>query len=204
VTRQEVQFGPLAITYDDAVLAPRPWTVEQSRRAVELLADLPDGPVLELCAGAGQIGLVVAAETGRDLVQVDTGEVACGYARRNAATAGLRTDVRCQDLRVALAPGERFPLVLADPPYIPADQVDDLPDDPDEAIDGGADGLAVARDCLAVAAAHLADEGRVVLQLGTPQQADDLRPDAEAVGLEVLDVQVVGDDGVLVVLGRAA
>ena len=86
-------------------------------RGKAILAGLPDGPVLELCAGAGQIGLVVAAETGRDLVQVDTGEVACGYARRNAATAGLRTDVRCQDLRVALAPGERFPLVLADPPY---------------------------------------------------------------------------------------
>jgi len=201
VTRQQVQFGPLSIAYDDEVLEPRPWTVEQSRRAIQLLADLPDGPVLELCAGAGQIGLVVAVESGRSLVQVDTDEGACGYARRNAAHAGVDADVRCQDLREAVLASERFPLVLADPPYIPADEVDDLPEDPDEAIDGGDDGLDVARTCLAVAAAHLAEGGRVVLQLGTPEQAEDLRGDAVAVGLEVLDVQVVGDEGVLVVLG---
>ncbi|MEN3273049.1 MAG: hypothetical protein V7636_1810, partial [Actinomycetota bacterium] len=58
-------FGGLEIAFDDGVLTPRPWTIEQSQWAIELLHALPDGPVLELCCGAGQIGLVVAHATGR-------------------------------------------------------------------------------------------------------------------------------------------
>ena len=201
MTLQRSRFGPIGVEYDDEVLVPRPWTIEQSRWAVELLPDLPEGPVLELCAGAGQIGLVVAHETGRALVQVDVDARACGYARRNAEQAGLRADVRCGDLTGALAPDERFPLVLADPPYVPSDEVDSLPEDPAGAIDGGADGLDIARTCLGVAAAHLADGGVVVLQLGSCEQADQLRPDATDHGLEVLEVRAVADAGVLVLLG---
>ena len=197
---QEVRFGPVQVEYDDEVLEPRPWTIEQSRWAAALLEDLPGGPVLELCAGAGQIGLVAAVSTGRDLVQVDADDAACAHARRNAARAGVASDVRCGDLDAVLREGERFPLVLADPPYIPADEVDDLPEDPDDAIDGGEDGLDVARTCLAVAAAHVVSGGLVLLQLGTPDQADAIRATAADHGLAVAEVRVVGTDGVLVLL----
>lgn len=108
-----------------------------------LLGGLPAGPVLELCAGTGQIGLVVAHETGRTLVQVDVDARACRCARTDAQQAGLGSDVRCGDLTGALAADERFPLVLADPPYVPSDEVDSRPHDPAGAIDGGADGLDV-------------------------------------------------------------
>ncbi|MBI2244007.1 MAG: methyltransferase, partial [Nocardioides sp.] len=54
-------FGPLRITFDGRVLRPRPWTAAQSEWAAEILADAPAGPVLELCAGAGQIGLLAVA-----------------------------------------------------------------------------------------------------------------------------------------------
>lgn len=204
MTLQRSRFGPIDVEYDDEVLVPRQWTIEQSRWAVALLRDLPEGPVLELCAGAGQIGLVVAHETGRDLVQVDVDARACGYARTNAAQSGLGSDVRCGDLTGALAPDERFPLVLADPPYVPSDEVDSLPDDPAGAIDGGADGLDIARTCLGVAAAHVADGGVVVLQLGSCEQAQQVRPEAADHGLDVVEVRAVADAGVLVLLrGRA-
>ena len=204
MTLQRSRFGPVDVEYDDEVLVPRPWTLEQSRWAVALLGDLPPGPVLELCAGAGQIGLVVAHETGRALVQVDVDARACGYAQTNAERAGLGSDVRCGDLTGALATDERFPLVLADPPYVPSDEVDSLPDDPAGAIDGGADGLDIARTCLGVAADHLADGGLLVLQLGSADQAERLRPDAVDHGLEVLEVRTVGGAGALVLLGGAA
>jgi methylase of polypeptide subunit release factors len=203
MTLRRSRFGPLEIAYDDAVLEPRPWTLEQSRWAAALLDDLPAGPVLELCAGAGQIGLVVAVETGRPLVQVDVDSRACTHARANAERAGVASDVRCGDLEEAVAAGERFPLVLADPPYIPSDEVDDLPGDPHAAIDGGADGLDVARTCVAVAAAHLVDGGLVLLQLKSVEQAELLRPVPADRGLEILEVRAVADAGALALLGAA-
>ena len=56
-----------------------------------------------------------------------------------------------------------------------SDQTSQFPEDPLAAIDGGADGLDVARACLSVIAAHLAPGGSAVLQLGTQAQADVLR-----------------------------
>ena len=61
MTVSSATFGGLAIAYDARVLSPRTWTLHQSLWALELLEQLPDGPILELCAGAGQIGLAVAA-----------------------------------------------------------------------------------------------------------------------------------------------
>lgn len=199
---QQVQFGPIHVEYDDEVLEPRPWTIEQSRWAAALLDGLPGGPVLELCAGAGQIGLVAALETGRQLVQIDADDRACTHARRNAARAGVTSDVRCGDLHDVLADRERFPLVLADPPYIPNDEVDRLPEDPRDAIDGGGDGLEVARTCIAVAAAHVVAGGLVLLQLGSPDQAEALGTTADEHDLAVVETRAVGTEGVLMLLRR--
>lgn len=200
MTQRRSPFGPIEISYDDAVLVPRQWTLEQSRWAGVLLEDLPEGPVLELCAGAGQIGLVVAVETGRALVQVDVDPRACSHARRNAEEAGVASDVRCGDLRQVLRADERFPLVLADPPYIPSDDVEALPDDPEAAIDGGADGLDVARTCIGLAADHLLEGGRVLLQLASSEQAERLGPATAEHGLQVVEVRTVADAGTLVLL----
>lgn len=202
MTLRHVRFGPVEVAYDDGVLVPRQWTIEQSRWGQALLRNLPEGRVLELCAGAGQIGLVVAVETGRALVQVDLDPRACTFARGNAERAGVTSDVRCDDLRLALAADERFPFVLADPPYVPSDEVEALPEDPKVAIDGGADGLDVARICIGVAAAHLLDGGLVLLQLGSSEQADLLRPTAADLGLETVEVRTVAGAGALVLMER--
>ena len=203
MTEQVLEFGGLSIAFDDEVLTPRAWTLAQSSWAADLLGELPDGPVLELCAGAGQIGLAATEGTGRALVQVDADERACAYARRNAEAAGSEAEVRCGDLEDALRADERFPLVLADPPYVPSDDVDDLPEDPELAIDGGDDGLDLARTCLRVAGAHLAPGGWILLPLGGRDQADTLAPEAAAWQLEVTEVRTYGDEGVVVALRRA-
>ena len=68
-----VDFGGLRIEYDARVLAPRAWTAAQSRWAAELIRTAPPGPVLELCAGAGHIGLLAVTLAPRPLVCVDNG-----------------------------------------------------------------------------------------------------------------------------------
>src|SRR4051812_32759180 len=103
-------FGPLVIGYDARVLPPRPWTLEQSQWAAVLCAEAEPGPLLELCAGAGQIGLAAAVLADRDLVQVEADALAAGYARANALRAGWsgRVEVRTERLEQALRADEVF------------------------------------------------------------------------------------------------
>jgi release factor glutamine methyltransferase len=169
---REIEFGPVRIGFDATVLEPRPWTLAQSRIAADLLRDEPPGAVLELCCGAGQIGLAAAAWTRRRLVQVDDSADACRWARHNAAANRVPVDVRHAPMEDALDDDERFALVLADPPYVPTRHVARYADDPPHAIDGGADGLDVVRTCLGVITGHAPVGAPVALQVRGPAQAD--------------------------------
>lgn len=165
------RFGPVTLRFDDSCLTPRPWTIEQSKWAATV-ADVPGGPILELCAGVGQIGLVAAMMTGRRLVQVDRNPRACQWARVNAEQTELadRVEVRQGDLEQAVATGERFAVILADPPYVPTAEVAGF-DDPVTAIDGGSDGLDLAWRCMQVADEHLEPDGLLSVQLRGRSQA---------------------------------
>jgi methylase of polypeptide subunit release factors len=207
MTTRAVRFGTLTIEYDEQVLEPRPWTLAQAQRAAELAATCGDGPLLELCCGAGQIGLAAAALSRRHAVLVDASEPACRFATRNADAAGLAdlVEVRQAPMDQALAPAERFALVLADPPYIPTTDTGTFPRDPLTAIDGGADGLDLARLCLRVGADHLRPGGPLLLQLRDPEQADLLAAelkDQPAAPLSVVDALTVRDGGCVLHLAR--
>jgi methylase of polypeptide subunit release factors len=201
-----MRFGALDISYDHRVLTPRPWTAAQSLWAADLLGTAGPGPVLELCTGAGHIGLLAVAGSGRRLVAVDADAVACDYARRNAAAAGLtdQVEVRHATLDEALAEDEQFPLIVADPPWVPSADTGRHPEDPLFAIDGGPDGLALARQCAEVADKHLAPGGVALLQLGNLEQVEaltdwlrDAPPD-----LTVEEVRRPHPTGVVVLLRR--
>ncbi len=66
-TLAQMDFGHLRIAYDARVLTPRPWTEAQSTWAAEVMTDAPEGPVLEVCCGAGQIGLLAISRVARRL-----------------------------------------------------------------------------------------------------------------------------------------
>ncbi len=203
---QTITFGDLEIAYDERVLSPRTWTAQQSTWAAEVSVGLGIGPILELCCGAGQIGLLAVSLTGRALVCVDADPIACAYTVDNAETAGLHdlVDVRLGRLSGVLGPEERFPLVIADPPWVPREEIGRFPEDPVLAIDGGDDGLDVARSCLRVMADHLAPLGVGLLQLGTAEQAHALGEElpSYAAGLRLTEVRAF-DGGVVARLDRA-
>lgn len=169
---EAITFGGLAIAFDARTLRPRAWTAMQSEWAADLLASAAAGPVLEVCAGVGHIGLLAVLNRSRDLVQVDLNEVACEYARQNAAAAGLasRVEVRHGRMEEVVGDTERFAMIVADPPWVPSAETHVFPEDPLTAIDGGGDGLDVARTCLAVIGRHLDDAGSALVQIGTKAQ----------------------------------
>ena len=197
------RIGALDIAYDDRVLRPRPWTAEHAAWAADVLHDAPPGPVLELFCGAGHIGLLAILDSRRLLVAVDVDPVACDYARRNAEAAGVgdRVEIRNADLFAALADDELFPVVIADPPWVPSAETGRYPDDPITAIDGGPDGLELARASLEVARRHLAAAGVMLLQLGSLDEADDVRRLAGP-ELEVCEVRQPDPTGVVVAVRR--
>lgn len=200
---ESLSFGALDIAFDERLLRPRPWTTAQSTWAAELLSQVPEGPVLELCAGAGHIGLLAIAASPRPLVAVDLNPVACAYIEQNAEAAGLGqwVDVREGGLEEVLAADERFALAIADPPWVPRSDVDRFPEDPRIAIDGGSDGLDIARKCVRTIGAHLVPGGAAVVQLGSAEQAELLAADVDAAGLTVVELRTF-ERGVLVRLDR--
>lgn len=195
-------FGTLEIAYDESVLVPRPWTVAQSRWAEQLMATAPAGPVLEICAGVGHIGLLAARDRGRRLVLVDADRHACELAARNAERVDLEVEIRCGRFEEVLDAGELFAVVIADPPWVPSPDVAGFPEDPVWAIDGGPDGLDIARACVDVIGDHLAPGGAAVLQLGTAEQVDRLDGTVAGAGLRVDDVLELSG-GALALLRRA-
>ncbi|MCD4527185.1 methyltransferase [Nocardioides sp. cx-173] len=199
-----MDFSQLTIEYDDRVLTPRPWTAMQSQWAAELIPDAPVGRVLELCAGAGHIGLLAVWLANRPLVCVDLNPAACELTQVNASMAGLADDVEvhCGDL-AEVVPSEQFGVVIADPPWVPAAETQRFPEDPLLAIDGGEDGLSVARLCLAVAAERVADGGHVLIQLGSSDQAQRLSAEGCADSLRLVEIRD-GERGVVARFDRVA
>jgi methylase of polypeptide subunit release factors len=197
------------VAYDQRVQAPRLWTVAQSVLAAEMALHAPPGPILELCSGVGHIGLLAAKISDRDLVQVDSSPVACHFARENALAAGWgdRSTVLCKDLNTALPTGALFPVIVADPPWVPSALVGLHPEDPVAAIDGGMRGIRLAVACLRVIARHLDPHGAAVLQMGRLEQAEELAASLAAAPHSSLVVQrtSVHPGGVLIELvGSAA
>lgn len=206
-TSRTCRFGPLVIAFDDRVLVPRPWTALQSEWAAELSPDLGPGPILELFAGVGHIGLLASVLTGRALVQVEADAVAARFAEENAARAGIADRVQVRQARIedTLQEGERFSLVVADPPYLRRAEVGRFPADPVTAIDGGEDGLDLVRATLDLLRVHLADDGICLLQLGGPDQVREVETLVRGgwPTLEVRKHRTVAPDRAVVLIARS-
>lgn len=170
----EKEFWSLTLAVTPAVLIPRP----ETELAVELaLARLPQaGParVLDLGTGSGAIALALAQE--RPLAQVvgtDVAEAAIELARYNAARLGLgNVEFRAGSWFEPVA-GERFDLVVSNPPYVatgdPRVEREVRLFEPPGALYSGTDGLDALRQIIAGAAAHLAPGGGLVLEHGDRQ-----------------------------------
>jgi release factor glutamine methyltransferase len=197
-TTDLVRFGGLQVELDPDVLEPRPWTVAQARWGARLAEARPDGPALELYAGGGQIGLELARLTGRPVVQVEASAAACHVAWRNAQRNGLDHLVTVRNMRVGtpLRERRRFAVVLADPPYVPGDDVARYPDDPRAAIDGGPDGLDEVRQLIRALPRYLAADTPVLLQLRGAGQVDELQQllAKQRAPLRVVEVRSHGPD----------
>ena len=182
-------FHGLTLQVDARVLDPRDDTETLVDWAVELLptttaADASPS-VLDLGTGSGAIALAVAHQRPHARVTaVDASADALAVASANAQRLGLPVVMRHGSWFAPVA-GERFDLILSNPPYIAEGDahLPALAHEPRQALVSGADGLDDLRHIVAHAPAHLRAGGWLLLEHGW-DQADAVQGLLRAVGFK--------------------
>jgi release factor glutamine methyltransferase len=169
--RREFHGLPLAV--GPPVLIPRPETELLVELALERLAPAQRASVADLGTGCGAIALAIKRERPHArVVAIESSAAALEYARRNAVKLGLEVEWRHGRWFEAVT-GERFDLVVSNPPYVAAGDPHlgegDLRFEPASALVAGTDGLEAIRAIVRDAPAFLNDGGWLLLEHGIAQ-----------------------------------
>lgn len=175
------EFYGVPIGVDARVLIPRPDTetlVDVALTRTQHRADR--GEALDLCTGSGCVAVAFAlARRGWHVSGVDIAADALCVARENAARNRLGDELTFElgDLFGSLTPERRFALILANPPYIPTDELAQLDVgirdfEPRLALDGGPDGLRLIERIIDEAPSWLESDGVLAIETGHDQTTD--------------------------------
>lgn len=175
----EREFYGLRMTLSPQTLEPRPDTetlVDAVLPFARVRAATGGCRVLDLGTGTGAILIALLAQvpeaTGLAAdISVDALETAMRNADLNGVAARFET-VRSDWFSAITG---KFDLIVSNPPYIPSRDVGNLAEDvrifdPERALDGGRDGLDCYRAIARSAGDHLAEDGRVAVEIGYNQR----------------------------------
>ena len=181
--KREFWSLPFKVTPD--VLIPRPETEILVSEALKTQAHL-DGKalrILEIGTGSGAISIALAK--GLPIARViatDLSARALSVAEENALQNGVREQIHFLqgDLFQPLPKGERFDLVITNPPYIPREQFPSLmPEvrdfEPRIALDGGMNGLDFFQRALPLVGKFLDPGGWFLAEMGAGQDQEILK-----------------------------
>lgn len=168
-------FWSLDLEVASHTLIPRPDTELLVESALELLPTTPLA-ALDLGTGTGAIALALASERPAwQLTGVDRVSEAVALAERNRQRLQLGNAGFIQSHWFAALAGQRYGLILSNPPYIRADDrhlaEGDVRFEPSSALVSGADGLDDMRLIIAQAPDYLENGGWLLLEHGFDQAA---------------------------------
>ena len=184
-------FRQFELKTDPRVLIPRPETEVLVQEVLDWAAAAGRslGRVWDMGTGTGAVALSLAVEgacTG--VVATDSSPEALSVAADNAERydVGGLVEFREGSLFESLEEGERFDIIVANPPYIAEGERAELQPEvrdwePPQALFAGEDGLDVIRQLVAGAPAHLLAGGLLALECGLGQ-AEGIATDLKATG----------------------
>lgn len=175
------EFYSLDFAVSPAVLIPRPETELLVEKGLEVLqADTRPAFICDVGTGSGCIAIALLYEhKAARGIGLDISAEALTVAHRNAAQHQMleRLQLLQSDGFAALpADTPPFTLIVSNPPYIPAADIQGLQvevreHEPHSALTPGPDGLAMVRRLLHEAAPRLASHGHLLIEIGYDQAA---------------------------------
>jgi ribosomal protein L3 glutamine methyltransferase len=171
---REAWLGDYRFYVDERVIVPRSHIAELLREQLSPWVNDPwaVGRVLDMCTGSGCLAILAAEAFPEAAVDaVDLSPDALDVARLNVKEYGLEERVRLiESDAFAAIPGERYDVIVSNPPYVNAESMAALPaeyrSEPQLALASGEDGLDFARVLLAEAARHLTPDGILIVEIG--------------------------------------
>lgn len=165
-------FCDLPFYVDESVLVPRSPIGELIKKQ---FADMIPGEpqtIMDLCTGSGCIAIACAYAF--DEAQVDALDIsvdALNIAEQNIYNLNVAERViPIQSDVFSGVPGQRYDLIVSNPPYVDAEDIADMPaefhHEPEIGLGSGSDGLDITRVILAEACQHLTEEGVLIVEVG--------------------------------------
>ena len=192
----EWEFYGLKLTVTPDVLIPRDDTCAVAELAINQALFLPESPrILDICTGSGCIGLAIASRVKDARVTLaDISKEALAVAKKNVLSNKVSGHVSCVQAD-ALKPAApflgKFDMIVSNPPYITAWEMEELPAsvadfEPHLALFGGTDGLDFYRSIAKNYKSALKPGGYLTFEFGETQ-GDDVCKILEANGFTVLE-----------------
>lgn len=170
-------FRNLNLRVDRRVLIPRPETEVLVEEVLRWCRGRSGLSALDVGTGSGAIAICLATEGDAfsHVVGTDLSADALEVARMNAEAAAPDRGVELRQGAVyAPVAGERFDVIVSNPPYVAEAERDDLQPEvvrwePELALFSGADGLTVIRELVDGAPLHLRPGGLLAMEIGAGQ-----------------------------------
>ena len=170
------EFMKLKFLVTKDVLIPQPDTEMLVEEAISIAENIDNPLILDLCTGSGAIAISIAKFVPNvKIVATDISKKALEIAKQNAKLNGVANTIEFieSDLFTKLK-NQKFDIIVSNPPYIPTEEIKELPKDvqgePTIALDGGKDGLDFYRRIAKEGYKFLNRQGFLCLEIGYNQR----------------------------------
>lgn len=174
IGRQE--FMKLKFKVNKDVLIPQPDTEILVEEVIEILKNIKNPVVLDLCTGSGAIAISIAKYVQNvKIYAIDISKKALEIAKANAELNGVTNSIKFVESNLFdKVKDKKFDVIVSNPPYIATDEIKKLPlevqNEPKLALDGGKDGLDFYRRIAKDGYKYLNRQGYLCMEIGYDQR----------------------------------
>lgn len=177
----ETEFMGFDFDVEEGVLIPRGDTEILVEELLSIINDDEELNICDLCSGSGAIGISLAMNRKNIKVdEIDNYDIPEKVTKSNIVKHGLENRVKfikSDLLEEVIKEEKKYDIIVSNPPYIKACEIEDLMDDvklyePHVALDGGEDGLIFYRRIIEESRLTLNENGILAFEIGHDQGLD--------------------------------